>query len=229
MKIMIAGASGGIGRFLAEQFDSADNELVLTYNRSKEKVFQAKKAKSIIVECDFTNHKEVGKTFHEISTLDVLINTMGTVENKLVYDMEEEQWDRVVDSNLKTVFLSCKFAAPMMTENGHIINISSVLGTTGMIGATNYCTTKGAVEAFTKSFALECLLKNKIFVNAIALGYFKAGMGLTLSEKIEKMVREKIPLKVFGEPEEISKAINYIISSRYLVGQVIHINGGLRV
>ncbi|KKK82764.1 hypothetical protein LCGC14_2800120, partial [marine sediment metagenome] len=104
---------------------------------------------------------------------------------------------------------------------------SSVLGRMGMIGATNYAASKGGVESFTKSLALECLHKRKIFVNAVALGYFKIGMGLDLSEKIVETIKEKIPLKDFGETDEITNVVDYILSSKYLVGQIIEINGGL--
>ena len=109
---------------------------------------------------------------------------MGHVENELVRRMDVGAWDRVIESNLKTVFLSCRYGITKVVQGGHIINISSILGSMGMIGASNYVAAKGGVESFTKSFALECLHKTRVFVNAIALGYFKIGMGLTLSEKI---------------------------------------------
>jgi 3-oxoacyl-[acyl-carrier protein] reductase len=229
MKIMIAGASGGIGRFLTKKFDSEKNDLILTYNTSKDQIYKIKKANSTIFKCDFTKIEEVKSVFSKIKSLDVLINVMGHVENSLICQMEEEEWDRVIASNMKTVFLSCRYGVDKLVENGHIINISSVLGCMGMIGATNYAAAKGGVESFTKSFALECLHDRKIYVNAIALGYFNIGLGLNLSEKIVKITKQKIPLKEFGDPEEIYKLIKYIISSRYLVGQIIHLNGGLRI
>ncbi|MFX1443909.1 MAG: SDR family oxidoreductase [Promethearchaeota archaeon] len=229
MKIMIAGASGGIGSFLTEKFDKKENDLILTYNTSREKIYKTKEALCTIFKCDFTIKQEVIDTFSKIESLDVLINVMGYVENNLICRMKEEEWDRVIDSNLKTVFFSCRYGIEKMVEYGHIINVSSILSCTGMIGATNYAASKGGVESFTKSFALECLHDRKVFVNAIALGYFKIGMGLDLNNKIEKITKEKIPMKDFGDPEEIYKLIKYIISSRYLVGQVIHLNGGLRV
>ncbi len=229
MKIMIAGASGGIGQYLTKEFDREENELILTYNTSKERIYKTAKARSTIFKCDFTRKAEVIDIFSKIESLDVLINVMGYVENNLICKMEEKEWDRVIDSNLKTVFFSCRYGVEKIVEYGHIINVSSVLGCTGMIGATNYAASKGGVESFTKSFALECLHDRKVFVNAIALGYFKIGMGLNLNAKIEQMTKERIPLKMFGEPEEIFKLIKYIISSRYLAGQIIHLNGGLRV
>ena len=229
MKIMIAGASGGIGRFLTKKFDNKENELILTYNTSRDNVYNTKNAKSTVFQCDFTKKEDVKNLFSKIESLNVLINVMGHVENNLIYSMELEEWDRVIASNLKTVFLSCRYGIDKIVEGGHIINVSSVLSCTGMIGATNYVAAKGGVEAFTKSFALECLHNRRIFVNAIALGYFKIGMGLRLSKKIENITKDKIPLKEFGDPEEIFKLIKYIISSKYLVGQVIHLNGGFRV
>lgn len=226
---MIGGASGGIGNYLTTIFDSVENELILTYNSSKEKVFKTKNAKSTIFKCDFTKIEEVKNLFSKVDYLNVLINTMGHVENNLIYRMDEGEWDRVIASNLKTIFLSCKFAFSKLVDNGHIINISSILGSMGMVGATNYVAAKGGVEAFTKSFALECLHKKRVFVNAIALGYFKIGLGVKLDDKIADMIREKIPLKAFGEIDEIGNVVKYIISSRYLVGQIIHLNGGLRI
>ena len=229
MKIMIAGASGGIGQFLTRKYDLDTNELYLTYNTSKDKIYKTKYTKSNIFHCNFMRKNDVEQVFSKIESLDVLINVMGSVENNLIIRMEEEEWDRVISSNLKTVFLSCRYGISKIVENGHIINFSSILGSTGMIGASNYVASKGALEAFTKSFALECLHNNRIFVNAIALGYFKIGMGLNLTEKIANMIKDKIPLKEFGEPEEIFKIVEYIVSSRYLIGQIIHINGGLYI
>jgi 3-oxoacyl-[acyl-carrier protein] reductase len=224
---MIVGASGGIGNLLTKHFDSEENELYLTYNKSRNKIFSPRNAKSTIIKSDFTKANEVEKAFLNIEPLDVLINAIGSVANNLIYKMEEQEWDTAINTNLKSVFLSCRYGIPKMVEESHIINLSSVLGRMGMVGATNYAASKGGVESFTKSLALECLHNRKIYVNAIALGYFKIGMGLNLSEKIVNTIKEKIPLNDFGEPDEIIKAVDYILSSKYLVGQVIEINGGL--
>lgn len=229
MKIMIAGASGGIGKFLTKKFDIGKNELFLTYNKNKSNLYIPKFSPYSSFKCNFTSRIDVEAFFSDIKSLDVIINVMGNCSNNLICQMKEEEWDDVISSNLKTVFLSCKYGAEKIVENGHIINISSVLGSIGMIGASNYVASKGGVESFTKSFALECLHGKNLFVNAIALGYFNVGMGLQISDKIATIIREKIPLKEFGEPEEIYKLIMYIISSRYLVGQVIHLNGGLKL
>ena len=210
--IVIAGASGGIGRGLTEYFDKADNELRLIYNENKRNIFPPKNA---------TRHDDT-------RPIDVLINVMGNTENVLVKNMGWLQWETVVYSNLNSVFLSCKETIPHMKPGGHIINISSVLGTTGCVGASNYAAAKGGVEAFTKSLALE-LIRDNIFVNGIALGYFNVGMGLKLTDMVKEKVLKQIPLGEFGEPEEIHKMVQYIIDSKYLVGQILHLNGGFRV
>ena len=224
---MIVGASGGIGNLLTRHFDSEENELYLTYNKSRNKIFSPQNAKSTIINADFTKVNDVENAFSNIEPLNVLINVVGRVANNLIFRMREQEWDTAINTNLKSVFLSCRYGIPKMVEEGHIINFSSVLGRMGMVGATNYAASKGGVESFTRSLALECLHKRKIYVNAIALGYFKIGMGLDLSEKIVNVIKEKIPLKDFGEPDEITKAVDYVLSSKYLVGQIIEINGGL--
>jgi 3-oxoacyl-[acyl-carrier protein] reductase len=229
MNIMIAGASGGIGTILTREFDTENNDITLTYKESRDKLHIPRYARSRIYRCDFTRDEQVKGVFDEIDGIEVLINVMGHVENELVRRMDVGTWDRVIESNLKTVFLSCRYGVTKVVEGGHIINISSILGSMGMIGASNYAAAKGGVESFTKSLALESLQKNRVYVNAIALGYFKIGMGLTLSETIADLIRQKIPLKEFGDPNEIVRLVKYIISSKYLVGQIIHLNGGLRM
>ena len=230
MNILITGASGGIGRHLTEHFDKPGNALFLTYrtyqSHLRNVAIPAAASAEMIIMCDFTKSADVQALFDRIRSLDVIVNCMGHVENSLAVRMDEEQWDRVIDSNLKTVFLSCKHGAPLMAPCGHIVNISSVLGSLGMPGASNYCAAKGAVEAFTRAFALECIPRG-IFVNAIALGYFKTGLGLELSPKSVEAALSRIPLRRFGEPGEISRAVDYVIASRYMTGSVLHLNGGL--
>ena len=227
MNIMIAGASSGIGQYLTEHFDKEGNELHLTYNLHPQNVKKTVKARSFPQRCDFSRAEDVKFAYGLLPPLDVVINCMGHTENHLVEKMDVDEWDRVIESNLKTVFLSCKEAIHYMKEGGHIINISSVLGSIGMPGASNYCAAKGAVEAFTRTFAQECLMLRKVFVNAIALGYFNIGMGCALPANIAFMMRNKIPLGEFGDPKEIALAVDYVVSSKYLVGTTLHVNGGL--
>tara|TARA_Y100001970_G_scaffold63174_1_gene80871 strand:+ start:12799 stop:13485 length:687 start_codon:yes stop_codon:yes gene_type:complete len=226
LKLLIAGASGGVGSQLVKAFESSNNELVLTYN-SNNSFDDNQRMKHQIIKCDFSNEDDVINLYSQVESLDIVINTFGYNKNKLIKNMKLDEWNSVINFNLTATFLSCKYAQNKIRNHGHIINISSVLGRIGSIGAANYAAAKGGVEAFTKSFALECLLKNNVYVNCIALGYFRIGMGEKLDEKIIKDVKNRIPLNSFGDPEEISNLVKYIISSRYLVGQIIHLNGGL--
>jgi len=226
LKVLIAGASGGVGSQLVKAFDDPNNELLLTYNTNNY-FDKDQKRKHQIIKCDFSNENDVINLFSNVENLDVVINSFGSNKNKLINNMRIQDWNSVIQYNLTSTFLSCKYAQDKLKHHGHIINMSSVVGSIGAIGATNYAAAKGGVEAFTKSFALECLLKNNIYVNCIALGYFNIGMGNRLDENIIKEVKNRIPINEFGNPDEISKLVKYIISSRYLVGQIIHLNGGL--
>ena len=207
MNIMIVGAAGGIGQLLAKNFDFDWNYLYLVGH--KEKVYRPSKAKYIEIYTDFTKETSVEHVFSRIKGLDLLINAQGTVANSLIKNMELDDWNKVMDVNVKSIFLTCKCAYPIMNPFGSIINFSSVLATTGMKGASNYAASKGAIESFTKSFALEAI-SDAIFVNCIALGYFNVGMGLKLEGKIVEKATRKIPLHYFGHEAEIVKLVNYI-------------------
>jgi len=222
MNIMIVGAAGGVGHLLAKHFDTPLHHLYLVGH--KEKVHIPYNGQAIYT--DFTSEKNVEAVFSRIKTLNLLINAQGVTADNLIKNMGKSEWDMVLDVNLTSVFLACKHAYFKMKPLSHIINFSSVLAKTGMIGASNYAASKGAIESFTKSFALEAI-RNAVFVNCISLGYFDIGMGRRLSDKITRSVERKIPLGYFGHKDEILKLVEYIIQSTYLVGQTIELNGGL--
>lgn len=150
------------------------------------------------------------------------------VDDSPITNMDEEQWDRVFDVNLKGAFLCTKYAIPRMARNSHIINISSVVSKTGAVGASNYAASKGGLESFTKSVARE-VIKEEIFVNCISLGFFEIGLGAHLEQKVRDFTLEQIPLHRFGDPMEIVRTVKFIIGSRYLVGSVINLNGGIHL
>ena len=206
MNIVITGASRGIGRFLADRLKGT----IISLEHG---------------ECDVSNEAEVHSLFDRLNHVDVLINNAGAVFNSLVTDMSGNEWDYVVDTNLKGTFLCSKYAIPKMSAGSHIINISSVLSRTGCVGACNYAASKGGVESFTKSLALE-LIRDGIFVNCISLGFFDIGLGERLSPKAKDRAMERIPSHQFGDPEEIARTIEYIIGSKYLVGSIINLSGG---
>ncbi|MFC1848307.1 SDR family oxidoreductase [Chloroflexota bacterium] len=226
MNIVITGASSGIGRMLAENLQAS--KVFMLYNTNDEGIrltAENMKCEYEIFKCNVSNDDQVKRTFNLIDHIDVLINNAGTIGDALVKNMTEEKWDNVLDVNLKGAFLCSKYAIPKMSQNSHIINISSVVARAGVIGACNYAASKGGLESFTKSLAME-LVKDGIFANCISLGFFEIGLGTRLPQKVRDNTLERIPLHLFGDPMEIVKAVEFIIGSKYLVGSVINLNGG---
>jgi 3-oxoacyl-[acyl-carrier protein] reductase len=226
MNIVITGASGGIGQVLAKSLKA--DQMVLFYNTNMEDISKLASSLRLPVEtrrCDLTSEDEVKAAFEDIKQIDVLINSAGVVDNALVESMTEKQWDTVLDTNLKGVFLGSKYAIPRMNPGSHIVNISSILSGTGIVGACNYAASKGGLESFTKSLARE-LIKRGIFVNCISLGFFETGLGKKLSEKAREHALQQIPTHEFGNPIEIVRAVEYIIGSKYLIGTIINLSGG---
>ena len=227
MNIVITGASRGIGRVLANSLSAS--KMHLLYHRDDEGIKQTVaniKCETSVFKCDITIDAQVKNAFDQIEQIDVLINNAGINQDSLVKNMEETQWDEVIDTNLKSAYLCSKYAIPKMVNGSHIINISSVVSRRGAIGACNYAASKGGLEAFSKSLAME-LIRDGIFVNCIALGFLEIGMGRNLHPKIRNIILEQIPVHHFGDPQEIVRAVEYIMGSSYLVGSVININGGL--
>ena len=226
MNVVITGASRGIGRLLSTNLSASKMFLLYhTDSKSMEETVEKLKCDYAVFKCDVSNEKQVENTFDQIDEIDVLINNAGVRTNSTVRKMTEEQWDQVMDVNAKGVFLCCKYAIPKMTRNSHIVNISGIVSRTGSVGASNYVASKGALESFTRSLALECV-KDEIFVNGVSLGFFEIGLGTTLREATREHLLEAVPLHRFGDPVEIVRAVEYIISSRYLVGSIINLSGG---
>lgn len=226
MNIVITGASRGIGRVLANNLSASKMFLLYHADDENMKLTAAEiKCDFSVFKCDVSNATQVKNTFAQIEQIDVLINNAGTVDDSLIINMSEEQWDRVLNVNLKGAFLCCRYAVPKMRDGSHIINISSVTSKTGVIGACNYTASKGGLESFTKSLAKE-LIRDGIFVNCISLGFFEVGLGAGLRQKVRESALQQIPLSHFGDPSEIVRAVEFIINSRYLVGSVINLSGG---
>ncbi len=226
MNVVITGASRGIGRLLATNLSAS--KIFLLYHidsKSMEETVEKLKCDYAVFKCDVANEEQVKNAFDQIDGIDVLINNAGVRINSTVRKMTEEQWDEVMDVNAKGVFLCCKHAIPKMTRNSHIVNISAIVSRTGSIGASNYVASKGALESFTKSLALE-LTRDEIFVNGVSLGFFEIGLGTTLRDATREHLLEAVPLHRFGDPMEIVRAVEYLISSRYLVGSIINLSGG---
>ena len=171
--------------------------------------------------------KNISKTY---GTISILVNNAGIVRDKLFLRMSENDWDEVMQTNLKAIFLLTKLVIPgMMTKRfGRIINISSVSGFTGPAGQANYSSTKAAIVAFSKSLANELGSRN-ITVNCVAPGFIETEMTNKVAEEIKVNYLKNIPLKRYGKPEDVAGVVNFLVGDEasYITGTTIHVNGGL--
>ena len=240
-KALVTGSGGGIGKSIALLLadmgaDIVVNDVSIDNAQQTAKEVISKGRKAIVSNANVVNDTQVREMFESIASefgrIDILVNNAGITKDSLLMDMEEEQWDQVMDVNLKGVFLCCRYAAKMMSEQqyGKIINISSASGQIGNIGQVNYAASKGGVISITKTLAKE-LARYQINVNAVAPGFIKTPMTQTVPEKVEKYLIGQIPLRRAGEPEEIANAIAFLASdnSAYITGQVLSVNGGMYV
>lgn len=234
---VVTGAARGIGRATALAFAREGAKVAVNDVAEGSAVVEEIKAlggESIFVKADVTRFQDVkaifDRTLEAFGRVDILVNNAGTVRDALIHKMSLEDWDTVIDINLKGAFLCSKMAAEcMMRQNyGRIINISSVVGQTGNIGQVNYAASKAGLIGLTKALALE-LAKYGITVNAVAPGFTRTEMTLKMPERILQHFIERTPLRRMAEPEEIANLVVFLASdlAGYITGQVIAINGGL--
>lgn len=237
---LVTGGSRGIGKAIALELAKEGANVAINYTSNQEKADEAVKeiesygVKGIAIQGNVTDKDAVEamiKTFDQhFDTLDVLINNAGITKDNLLIRMKEEDWDGVLDVNLKGVFLATKAVARKMIKQkqGKIINLSSVVGVMGNPGQGNYCASKAGVIGFTKSIAKELGGKN-ITVNAIAPGFIETDMTEVLSDKAKEEMLRNVPLKRPGKPEDVAKLVSFLSSENadYITGQVIHVDGGM--
>ena len=237
---IITGATRGIGRGIAEVFAKQGANIAFTYSSSidaakalekelssfgiKAKGFQSNAA-------NFDAAQELAKNvLEEFGTIDILVNNAGITKDNLLMRISEEDFDKVIEVNLKSVFnLTKAVIRPMMKQrSGSIINMSSVVGVKGNAGQTNYAASKAGILGFTKSVALELGSRN-IRCNAIAPGFIETEMTDVLPEETVKVWRDAIPLKRGGTPEDVGNACVFLASdmSAYITGQTLHVDGGM--
>lgn len=237
---IITGASRGIGRGIAEVFAKHGANVAFTYSASAESAMILEnelnqlgvKAKGY--QSNAANFSEAQKlvddVLAEFGTIDILINNAGITKDNLLMRMSEEDFDKVIDVNLKSVFNMTKATMKTMLKNraGSIINMSSVVGVKGNAGQTNYAASKAGVIGFTKSVALELGSRN-IRCNAIAPGFIETEMTGKLNEDVVQGWRDSIPLKRGGTPEDVANACLFFASdmSTYVSGQVLNVDGGM--
>ena len=237
---IITGASRGIGSGIAKVFAEQGANVAFTYSSSVESALalenelnalgiKAKGYKSNAADSDEAQ-KLVDDVIAEFGTIDVLINNAGITKDNLLMRMSEEDFDKVIEINLKSVFNMTKAVQKIMLKNrkGSIVNMSSVVGVKGNAGQANYAASKAGMIGFTKSIALELGSRN-IRCNAIAPGFIETEMTAKLNEDVVKGWREAIPLKRGGTPEDVANVCVFLASdmSAYVTGQVINVDGGM--
>jgi 3-oxoacyl-[acyl-carrier protein] reductase len=237
---IITGASRGIGSGIAKVFAEQGANVAFTYSSSVESTMalenelnafgiKAKGYQSNAANFDEAQ-KLVDDVIAEFGTIDVLINNAGITKDNLLMRMSEEDFDKVIEINLKSVFNMTKAVQKIMLKNrkGSIVNMSSVVGVKGNAGQANYAASKAGMNGFTKSIALELGSRN-IRCNAIAPGFIETEMTAKLNEDVVKGWREAIPLKRGGTPEDVANVCVFLASdmSAYVTGQVINVDGGM--
>lgn len=237
---VVTGASRGIGRAIALELGRRGNFVVVNYNGSAEKAeavkqeIEAAGGEACAMQCDVSDYgaceafmKDIIKEYKRI---DILVNNAGVTRDGLLMQMKEEDFDAVVDTNLKGAFHTIRFAARQMLKqrSGRIINLSSVVGLRGNGGQVNYSASKAGIIGLTKSAAKE-LASRGITVNAIAPGFIETEMTAVLPEETKAATLKEIPLQKFGKPEDVAQAAAFLASDEaaYITGQVLCVDGGM--
>ena len=234
--IIVTGATGGIGNSIIKKLHENGANIVASGTKI-EKLEQIKDIfKDVrILKFDISQSDQI-ETFIENASkelggpLDCIVYNAGITQDNLAIRMSLDEWKKVIDINLTSTFLICKFAIKKMLKNkkGKIINISSVVGHTGNLGQSNYTASKAAIVAMSKSLAIEYAKKN-ININCISPGFIKTAMTDKIDEKFKDTIISKIPSARLGEPEDIANAVLFLASSQsdYINGETLHVNGGL--
>ena len=237
---LVTGASRGIGRAIALALAENGAAVAVNYSSSESSALEVAElirkngGKAEIFKAGINIETEVEEMFSAIEKslgpVDILVNNAGITKDNLLMRMKTEEWNSVIDVNLKGTFLCTRRAVRGMMKNryGKIINISSVVGFTGNAGQFNYSATKAGVIGMTKTAALEFASRG-IRVNAVAPGFIETDMTASLPDDVKAAYMEKIPLKSLGRPEDIANAVVYLASplSDYMTGQTLHLNGGM--
>ena len=237
---LVTGASRGIGRAVALKLASEGAKVALNFagneaaaNEVRQEI-EAAGGQAILVKADVANEaavqEMVQKTADAFGRIDILVNNAGITRDGLLARMKEEDWDAVLSTNLKGVFLTTKAVAKLMMKQraGRIVNMASVVGVTGNAGQANYSAAKAGVIGFTKTIARE-LASRGVTVNAVAPGFIDTDMTSVLSDKAKEAALTGIPLGRMGTPEDVADAVLFLASDQasYVTGQVLHVDGGM--
>ena len=237
---IITGASRGIGREIALTLAENGANIVINYRNYNNEIealvkdIEAKGVKIVTVKCDVSNFEEVENLISEakekLGSIDILVNNAGITKDGLLMRMKQEDFESVLDVNLKGVFNTTKLITPIMMKQrtGKIINISSVVGLVGNAGQCNYAASKAGVIGFSKSIARE-LAPRGVNINVVAPGYIDTDMTNGLSDKVKESILQKIKIKKMGSTKDVANLVLFLSSglSDYITGQVINVDGGM--
>ena len=234
-KVLITGATGGIGNCLVKKFDNLNTKIIAT-GTNEEKLDNLKKNfPNIQVEKFKLDHHDkiddfINNVHDKLEGLDILVNNAGITLDNLSIRLTEADWKKVLDINLTSTFLMCKSAVKKMLKKkyGKIINITSIVGHTGNLGQANYAASKAGIIAFSKSLAIEYAKKN-ININCVSPGFIKTEMTDKINEDFKKNLIDKIPSGKLGTGMDVSNCVAFLASdmANYINGETIHVNGGM--
>ena len=238
--VLVTGGSRGIGKEVAEIYAENGYDVVINYVSDRtdvekiKKEFEEKKVKCLLIKADVSNSEDVEKMIEEaikeFGKIDVLVNNAGITRDTLLMRMSEEDFDKVIEINLKGTYLVTKQVTKYMMKKrqGSIINLASVVGVVGNAGQANYAASKAGIIGFTKSIAKELASRN-IRVNVVAPGFIETDMTNILKDEVKENIGNQIPLKRMGTAREVAEVIYFLGTdkSSYITGQVINIDGGM--
>ena len=231
-KILITGATGGIGGAIVKKFISLDGTVLGTGTNLDNLKKEYPKIQTS--QFDISKHENIDdfidNVFTNLGGLDILINNAGITKDNLSLRMKNEEWQKVIDVNLSSTFILSKCAIKKMLKNkfGRVVNITSIVGHSGNLGQANYSASKAGVVAMSKSLAIEYAKKN-ITINCVSPGFIKSDMTDKISEEIKKTLTSRIPMNRLGSGEDVSNTVAFLSSdaSSYITGETIHVNGGM--
>ena len=234
--IIVTGATGGIGNSIIKKLDEYGANVLATGTNVQKLEDLKKRFNNLkIIKFDINQSEKIENFIDEATSelggkLDCIINNAGITQDNLAIRMSLDEWKNVININLTSTFLMCKFAIKKMLKNkkGKIVNITSIVGHSGNLGQANYTASKAGIVAMSKSLAIEYAKKN-ININCISPGFIKTAMTDKIDDKFKEVIISKIPSARLGEPEDIANAVLFLGSdqSDYINGETLHVNGGM--
>ena len=234
-KILVTGATGGIGKALVQKFVSLEGNVLATGTKTEKLDALKKEFPNInILKFDISDHSKIEEFIENVASqlvgLDILVNNAGINMDNLSLRMKDDEWKKVIDLNLGSTFFLCKYGIKKMLKNkyGRIVNITSIVGHTGNLGQSNYAASKAAIVGMSKSLAIEYAKKN-ITINCVSPGFIQSKMTEGIVESIKAVLTSRIPMAKLGKGEDVANTVAFLSSdaASYITGQTIHVNGGM--